>query len=85
MKGSALKNVNRRQSLLRKSMSLDSRQHYFELLPKGNPVTTHDSSSADDFLVRLIDTEPGKQVAALVSLREKVFGSTSELIWVRKV
>jgi hypothetical protein len=56
-----------------KHMSLDSRQHYFELLPKGNPVTTHDSSSADDFLVRLVDGI------------EKVFGSTSELIWVRKV
>ncbi|KAJ4756896.1 U-box domain-containing protein 40 [Rhynchospora pubera] len=47
-----------------------SKQISLEVVPEGTPVVTQDGSLEDKFLVRLIDTEPGEQVATLVSLRE---------------
>lgn len=50
--------------------SSHSRQPCLELVPEETQVEMQKSSLEDNLLVRLIDTEPGEQVAALVSLRE---------------
>lgn len=57
------------------SISARENQHYLESVPEETPVAMHNSSLLDDLLVRLVDTEPGEQVAALVSLREATRGS----------